>query len=198
MGEEYNSPGSKRRLSGKGSDPLSRLSDISSGSSFNSAGGGSNPGSPRLLPRRPRQNYMPVGSVTKSPILGSGNSSPFHHPTTGSSYHHSPPLPRPPSASSLTMMDMENDDFVSGIYSQDSGVSGNFSTDSGHFNNVWEHHSFSPSRNGQYHHHQQQRSWSGDKPDVNWQEKCLGLQLELHRFKHQATQVKDVLQDKVS
>ncbi|OWR52291.1 hypothetical protein KGM_208529 [Danaus plexippus plexippus] len=33
--------------------------------------------------------------------------------------------------------------------------------------------------------------------DVNWQERCLELQLELHRSRHQATRVRDMLRDKV-
>ncbi|CAG4961700.1 unnamed protein product [Colias eurytheme] len=33
---------------------------------------------------------------------------------------------------------------------------------------------------------------------VNWQERCLELQLELHRSRHQATRVRDMLRDKVS
>lgn len=32
---------------------------------------------------------------------------------------------------------------------------------------------------------------------VNWQERCLELQLELHRSRHQATRVRDMLRDKV-
>nr|XP_032518579.1 uncharacterized protein CG43867 isoform X4 [Danaus plexippus plexippus] len=34
--------------------------------------------------------------------------------------------------------------------------------------------------------------------DVNWQERCLELQLELHRSRHQATRVRDMLRDKLS
>ncbi|XP_047507797.1 uncharacterized protein CG43867 isoform X10 [Pieris napi] len=33
---------------------------------------------------------------------------------------------------------------------------------------------------------------------ANWQERCLELQLELHRSKHQATRVRDMLRDKLS
>ncbi|CAK1582934.1 unnamed protein product [Parnassius mnemosyne] len=32
---------------------------------------------------------------------------------------------------------------------------------------------------------------------VNWQQRCLELQLELHRSRHQATRVRDMLRDKV-
>ncbi|XP_068631984.1 uncharacterized protein [Battus philenor] len=32
---------------------------------------------------------------------------------------------------------------------------------------------------------------------VNWQERCLELQLELHRSRHQATRVRDMLRDKM-
>jgi hypothetical protein len=32
---------------------------------------------------------------------------------------------------------------------------------------------------------------------INWQERCLELQLELHRFKHQAGRVRDLLREKV-
>ncbi|VVD00083.1 unnamed protein product [Leptidea sinapis] len=32
---------------------------------------------------------------------------------------------------------------------------------------------------------------------INWQERCLELQLELHRSRHQATRVRDMLRDKV-
>lgn len=39
-------------------------------------------------------------------------------------------------------------------------------------------------------------SWSGDS-GVNWQERCLELQLELHRSRNQATRVRDMLRDKV-
>lgn len=77
------------------SDPLSRLSDVP-GSSCSSWSGGSNPGSPRLPPRRPS---------------------------------HSPPLHR---------------------------------------------------------------------ADVDWQERCMELQLELHRYRHQAASVRDMLNDKVT
>lgn len=31
---------------------------------------------------------------------------------------------------------------------------------------------------------------------INWQERCLELQLELHRSRHQATRVRDMLRDK--
>lgn len=179
MAEEYSSPASQRR---KISDPLGRLSDVSSGSSFNSIGG-SNPSSPRLLPRRARQGYAPaVPNSSKSPILGGSNST-----TASSSF--SPAFQvkqmfRQSSNSSL-VMDVEGDDFLSGI---DSGVSGNYSNDSGQ----WER-SFSPNRSSP-----RSAGTSRGKTEINWQEKCLGLQLELHRFKHQATQVKDILQDKVS
>lgn len=53
-------------------------------------------------------------------------------------------------------------------------------------------------------------SWSGSAPgsprapprrsstpDVDWQERCVELQLELHRFRHQATKVRDMLKEKV-
>ncbi|XP_047028562.1 uncharacterized protein CG43867 isoform X2 [Helicoverpa zea] len=33
---------------------------------------------------------------------------------------------------------------------------------------------------------------------INWQERCLELQLELHRSRHQATRVRDMLRDKLS
>lgn len=186
MAEDYGSPASHRR---KISDPLSRLSDISSGSSFNSVGG-SNPSSPRLLPRRARQNYVPViPNATKSPILGSSNSTTISSPF--SSVYPNKQTLRPSSNSSLALMDIEADDFLGGI---DSGVSGNFSSDSGQFNHSgnWER-SFSPGRGSP-----RSVGQSRGKSDINWQEKCLGLQLELHRFKHQASQVKDILQDKVS
>lgn len=32
---------------------------------------------------------------------------------------------------------------------------------------------------------------------INWQERCLELQLELHRFRHQAGRVRDMLREKV-
>lgn len=35
-------------------------------------------------------------------------------------------------------------------------------------------------------------------PRVDWQERCMDLQLELHRFRHQAANVRDMLKDKVS
>lgn len=39
-------------------------------------------------------------------------------------------------------------------------------------------------------------SWHTDA-GVNWQERCLELQLELHRSRSQATRVRDMLRDKV-
>lgn len=42
---------------------------------------------------------------------------------------------------------------------------------------------------------------SGDVSDgetINWQEKCLELQLELHRSRAQATRTRDMLREKVS
>ncbi|KAG6460843.1 hypothetical protein O3G_MSEX012244 [Manduca sexta] len=39
---------------------------------------------------------------------------------------------------------------------------------------------------------------SAELGSVNWQERCLELQLELHRSRHQATRVRDMLRDKVS
>ncbi|KAJ9584008.1 hypothetical protein L9F63_021651 [Diploptera punctata] len=48
----------------------------------------------------------------------------------------------------------------------------------------------------QYHH------WGEDLASaaggINWQERCLELQLELHRFRHQAGRVRDMLREKVS
>lgn len=38
---------------------------------------------------------------------------------------------------------------------------------------------------------------AADIGSVNWQERCLELQLELHRSRHQATRVRDMLRDKV-
>ncbi|KAK6641930.1 hypothetical protein RUM44_013650 [Polyplax serrata] len=181
MTEDYSSPSSHRR---KISDPLSRLSDISSGSSFNSVGG-SNPGSPRLLPRRARQQQIHVTNTTKSPILSSSNSNTISSSPVSAAFS-GKHVVRPSSNSSLGLMDIENDDFLSGM---DSGVSGNFSTDSVQFNHSGQWERRSPR------HMSQNRS---GKQEINWQEKCLGLQLELHRFKHQASQVKDILQDKVS
>lgn len=37
-----------------------------------------------------------------------------------------------------------------------------------------------------------------DDSSVNWQEKCLELQMELHRSRTQATRTRDMLRDKVS
>ena len=205
MAEDYgSSPSSHRR---KVSDPLSRLSDISSGSSFNSVGGGSNPGSPRLLPRRVRQTYAPNISsshVTKnSPILGGGSNSAVTISSSSSlssspspfSYgfqNKSTPLNRPTSNSSLVLMDIESDDFAN---VPESETSGNFSAvDSSvsQFNysaGRWEGRGGGSPR---------KMIQNKGKMEINWQEKCLGLELELHRFKHQASQVKDILQDKVS
>ncbi|XP_050344169.1 uncharacterized protein CG43867 isoform X1 [Nymphalis io] len=39
---------------------------------------------------------------------------------------------------------------------------------------------------------------AADLASVNWQERCLELQLELHRSRHQATRVRDMLRDKLS
>ncbi|XP_045773817.1 uncharacterized protein CG43867 isoform X3 [Maniola jurtina] len=39
---------------------------------------------------------------------------------------------------------------------------------------------------------------AADLGSVNWQERCLELQLELHRSRHQATRVRDMLRDKLS
>ncbi|KAM3962046.1 LOW QUALITY PROTEIN: uncharacterized protein CG43867 [Aphomia sociella] len=39
---------------------------------------------------------------------------------------------------------------------------------------------------------------TADVGSVNWQERCLELQLELHRSRHQATRVRDMLRDKLS
>lgn len=41
------------------------------------------------------------------------------------------------------------------------------------------------------------RSTSSPDAGVNWQERCLELQLELHRSRSQATRVRDMLRDKV-
>lgn len=41
-------------------------------------------------------------------------------------------------------------------------------------------------------------AWHGEtSSQVNWQERCLELQLELHRSRSQATRVRDMLRDKV-
>lgn len=121
MSEEYgSSPGARRKVS----DPLGRLSDISSGSSF-----GSNPGSPRLLPRRPRAGH----NLSSGRRLGSNSS------------------------------------LVEGMHSLDSGVS------------EWER-SASPSRLAS---------------DQSLAEKCIGLQIDLHRSKQQIVQMREIYQDKV-
>lgn len=39
--------------------------------------------------------------------------------------------------------------------------------------------------------------WRSEVAGVNWQERCLELQLELHRSRNQATRVRDMLRDKV-
>ncbi|XP_026313740.1 uncharacterized protein CG43867 isoform X4 [Hyposmocoma kahamanoa] len=39
---------------------------------------------------------------------------------------------------------------------------------------------------------------AADLGSINWQERCLELQLELHRSRHQATRVRDMLRDKLS
>lgn len=43
---------------------------------------------------------------------------------------------------------------------------------------------------------------AGSNPEVadaaSWQEKCLALQLELHRSRAQSTRVRDMLRDKVN
>jgi hypothetical protein len=53
----------------------------------------------------------------------------------------------------------------------------------------------SPMLPPQYHH------WAEDLASaaggINWQERCLELQLELHRFRHQAGRVRDMLREKV-
>lgn len=40
--------------------------------------------------------------------------------------------------------------------------------------------------------------YSGTVEELNWQERCLELQLELHRSRSQATRVRDMLREKVS
>ncbi|XP_015593991.1 uncharacterized protein CG43867 isoform X3 [Cephus cinctus] len=40
--------------------------------------------------------------------------------------------------------------------------------------------------------------YSGTAEELNWQERCLELQLELHRSRSQATRVRDMLRDKLS
>ncbi|XP_044728527.1 uncharacterized protein CG43867 isoform X4 [Chrysoperla carnea] len=75
--------------------------------------------------------------------------------------------------------------------SSSSSASGGASSSSGM-------HYYSP----QHHHHDmlldsESSSWSSDS-GVNWQERCLELQLELHRSRNQATRVRDMLRDKLS
>ncbi|CAH0561141.1 unnamed protein product [Brassicogethes aeneus] len=41
-------------------------------------------------------------------------------------------------------------------------------------------------------------SYSGEAGNVNWQERCLELQLELHRSRAQATRTRDMLREKLS
>lgn len=38
----------------------------------------------------------------------------------------------------------------------------------------------------------------GEFPEINWQERCLELQLELHRSKNQSERIRGMLRDKVS
>lgn len=38
---------------------------------------------------------------------------------------------------------------------------------------------------------------SGDSANINWEERCLELQLELHRSRAQATRTRDMLREKV-
>ncbi|XP_033611575.1 uncharacterized protein CG43867 isoform X4 [Cryptotermes secundus] len=47
-----------------------------------------------------------------------------------------------------------------------------------------------------YHHWGEDLATTGG--GINWQERCLELQLELHRFKHQAGRVRDLLKEKLS
>lgn len=44
----------------------------------------------------------------------------------------------------------------------------------------------------------QVNNYSQGLPEINWQERCLELQLELHRSKSQAGRIRDMLRDKVS
>lgn len=44
----------------------------------------------------------------------------------------------------------------------------------------------------------QVNNYSQGLPEINWQERCLELQLELHRSKSQASRIRDMLRDKVS
>lgn len=44
----------------------------------------------------------------------------------------------------------------------------------------------------------QLNNYSQGLPEINWQERCLELQLELHRSKSQSGRIRDMLRDKVS
>lgn len=44
----------------------------------------------------------------------------------------------------------------------------------------------------------QLNNYSQGLPEINWQERCLELQLELHRTKSQSGRIRDMLRDKVS
>uniref|UniRef100_A0A2M4CJB4 Putative agap001934-pa-like protein n=1 Tax=Anopheles darlingi TaxID=43151 RepID=A0A2M4CJB4_ANODA len=49
-----------------------------------------------------------------------------------------------------------------------------------------------------HHHHPHQAGYLHHAPEINWQERCLELQLELHRSRNQAGRVRDMLREKVS
>ncbi|KAI9590641.1 hypothetical protein GQX74_008808 [Glossina fuscipes] len=45
--------------------------------------------------------------------------------------------------------------------------------------------------------HQVNNYPAGAMPEINWQERCLELQLELHRSKNQAGRIRDMLREKI-
>ncbi|XP_058061426.1 uncharacterized protein CG43867 [Anopheles bellator] len=51
---------------------------------------------------------------------------------------------------------------------------------------------------GHHHGHQAGGNYLHHQPEINWQERCLELQLELHRSRNQAGRVRDMLRDKLS
>lgn len=44
----------------------------------------------------------------------------------------------------------------------------------------------------------QVNNYAQQMPEINWQERCLELQLELHRSKNQSGRIRDMLREKVS
>ncbi|XP_037934744.1 uncharacterized protein CG43867 isoform X2 [Teleopsis dalmanni] len=175
----------KRATSFSGNMPMTRphVESISSmrghAANINIAASQSTPNSPRLMPRR-AQRPPPIPAKPNLNLIDpvSGSVSCAGAAANGAT--------APSKSSSLTA---EKTNLISGSAAAINPILTALDTDAPwpHFSMLTEHLDV-----------HQVNNYSQPVPEINWQERCLELQLELHRSKNQAGRIRDMLREKLS